>query len=98
MPNNLASTHQTSNGLTQRLLSRAQAASYLNLSTSAFSGWVRRGIVPAAIPGTKRWDKKAIDAALDRSSDLHATTDMSPLDQWRSKRDAGSPSRLVRDL
>jgi hypothetical protein len=56
---------------TPRGITRQQAADYCcggNLST--FDVWVRRGIVPGPIPGTKRWDRKAIDAALDKVSEL----------------------------
>jgi hypothetical protein len=81
-----------------RLLTRAQAMAYVALSSGAFSGWIREGRIPPPLPGTRRWDRHSIDAALNRASGLNVTTNMSPLDQWRSKRDAGSPSRLVRDL
>ena len=35
-----------------------------------FHGWIRRGILPGPIPGTHKWDRKAIDRALDRASGL----------------------------
>jgi len=54
-----------------RGMSREQAAAYAGCeSLSAFNHWVRRGIMPKAIPGTRKWDRKAIDAALDRRSGL----------------------------
>jgi hypothetical protein len=81
-----------------RLFTRAQAMAYLALSGGAFSAWIREGRIPGPLRGTRRWDRHSIDAALDRASGLNAITNMSPLDRWRSKRDAGSPSRLVRDL
>lgn len=56
--------------MSARLVTRAAAATYLSLSLSAFDRWVVQGIVPPALPGTRRWDKKAIDAALDRRSKL----------------------------
>jgi hypothetical protein len=57
--------------MTPRCLNRRQAADYCGCgSLSAFDDWVRRGIVPGPIPGTRRWDRKAIDAALDKSSNL----------------------------
>lgn len=54
----------------RRGLTRDDAAGYLRLTPSAFADWVRRGIVPGPIPGTHRWDRKAIDAALDKCSGL----------------------------
>ena len=53
-----------------RMLTRKQAAEYLNVTTAGFDVWVRKGIVPTAIAGTRRWDKRAIDASLDRQSGL----------------------------
>ena len=71
-----------SRGLTQE-----EAAAYCGCeSLAAFSDWVRRGIIPGPIRGTKRWDRKAIDAALDRASGLEAASALSPLDAWRMQR------------
>lgn len=54
-------------GLLPRGLTREQAAEYCGCdSLAAFDDWQRRGIVPRPIPGTQRWDRKAIDRALDR--------------------------------
>lgn len=63
-------------------LTRTQAAEYCGCETAeAFDGWVRRGIVPGPISGTHRWDRRAIDRALDRRSGLifDATTS---IDEW----------------
>jgi hypothetical protein len=49
-----------------RLLTRFQAARYCGLSPSGFGKWVAAGRLPRAIPGTRRWDRHAVDAALDR--------------------------------
>lgn len=58
-------------GLVPRGLSREQAAEYCGCDTvDAFDEWVKKGIVPGPIPGTRRWDRKAIDRALDRRSGL----------------------------
>lgn len=75
-------------GIRPRLLTRQQAADYCNLRPSSFSSWVRLGKLPHPLPGTTRWDLKAIDAALDRLSGLHTepATSSSPLDEWREKR------------
>jgi hypothetical protein len=71
-----------------RLLTRQQAAEYCNLSPSSFSNWVRLGKLPHTLPGTARWDLKAIDVALDKLSGLLIQTEASssPLDEWREKR------------
>jgi hypothetical protein len=74
-------------------MSKQEVADYVcggNLST--LSDWIRRGIMPGPIPGTKRWDRKAVDAALDRLSGLQTTiapVAASPYDQWKATQDAG---------
>ena len=75
--------------LPRRGLSREEAAAYGGCeSLSAFSDWIRRGIMPGPIPGTHKWDRKAIDAALDRLSGLQPTIALSPFDQWKAEQDA----------
>jgi hypothetical protein len=71
--------------LSPRLLSRPQAAAYCSLSISTFSNWVRLGKLPLPLPGTTRWDLKAIDIALDAMSGLQHQ-EISALDEWRSQR------------
>lgn len=74
----------------RRGLTVEQAAEYCGCETvDAFNTWVRRGIVPPAIPGTHRWDRKAIDIALDRRSGL--TNDpASSFEEW-ARANADSP-------
>jgi hypothetical protein len=84
--------------LPPRGLSREEAAAYAGCeSLSTFSDWIRRGIMPDPIPGTHKWDRKAIDAALDRLSGLQPTITPSPFDQWKAEQDAGSPQRHPHD-
>jgi len=67
-------------------MSKKQAAAYAGCETlSAFNDWIRRGIMPGPIPGTHKWDRKAIDAALDRLSGLQPTIEpqLSPYDEWK---------------
>jgi hypothetical protein len=70
-----------------RGLSKDDAAVYCGCETvSAFNDWVRRGIVPGPIRGTHRWDRKAIDAALDRASGLAPTmTEQSDYAKWKAR-------------
>ncbi|WP_426315688.1 hypothetical protein ACN9MF_12945 [Methylobacterium fujisawaense] len=69
-------------GLIPRGLTREQVAAYCGCeSLAAFDDWVRRGIVPRAMTGTTRWDRRAIDRALDRRSGL--LSDPGPsIDEW----------------
>ena len=55
-----------------RLVEKPVAAAYLSLSESGFDDWVRKGLIPGPWNGTKRWDLRAIDAALDTGSGLKA--------------------------
>lgn len=55
-----------------RLLSGATAAAYCGVTPATFSKWVAAGTVPSSIPNTRRWDRKAIDLALDKSSGIVA--------------------------
>jgi hypothetical protein len=57
-----------------RLLSKLEAARYLGYgNTKSLANLVAQGIIPGPIPGTARFDRLAIDAALDRASGLNGT-------------------------
>ena len=75
----------------QRGMSKQEAAAYAGCKTlSSFADWVRRGIMPGPIPGTRKWDRKAIDTALDRLSGLQITIErqISPYDTWKASQNA----------
>jgi hypothetical protein len=75
----------------KRGLSKQEAADYCGCETlSAFNDWVRRGIMPGPIPGTHKWDRNAIDAALDRLSGLQTTIApaKSAYDEWKAAQNA----------
>lgn len=69
---------------TKRGLSKQEAAEYCGCETTgAFDRWRAKGIVPGPIPGTARWDRRALDAALDRASGLVTKSDeLSPFQRW----------------
>jgi hypothetical protein len=73
-----------------RVLTTAEAAAYAGCRTvAAFRDWVRRGIMPGPIPGTHRYDRKAIDAALDRMSGLAPTMqDQTAYGAWKARESA----------
>lgn len=71
-----------------RLMSGPDAAAYLGLTSSAFAKWVAEGRIPKPLPGTRRWDRKAIDLALDRASGIEALStapddEECPLEKWK---------------
>ncbi len=75
----------------KRLLTKQEAANHCGLSKRGFANWVAKGLVPPAIPGTTRWDQKALDCALDRLSGLaSAQSDDDPFEQWLVGHHAGS--------
>lgn len=53
-----------------RLIGRKEAAAYLGIAESTFSMWVATHKMPPPIPGTRKWDRRAIDARLDEISGL----------------------------
>jgi hypothetical protein len=79
-------------GVQPRGMTKKTAAAYCGCgSLAAFDDWVRRGILPGPIPGTHRWDRKAIDLKLDLASGLQSgTASASALEEWRAKKNARS--------
>jgi hypothetical protein len=76
-----------------RGMSKEQAAAYAGCeSLSAFNDWIRRGIIPGPIPGTRKWDRKAIDAALDQLTGLQRRIEVqsSPYDAWKACQNASA--------
>jgi hypothetical protein len=45
-------------------LTRDQAAELCGLTPSGFDVWVRKGIVPGPVKGTRRWSRVALERAL----------------------------------
>ena len=80
-------------GIAPRLLKREQAAAYCGLSVRGFSEWVKTGRLPGPIRGTTRWDRKAIDSALDQASGIDPRIETAPYDEWKALRDARSSQR-----
>ncbi len=74
--------------LIKRGLTKQEAADYCGCnSLAAFDRWRQRGIVPAPILGTTKWDRKALDAALDRASGLvtESATELTPYQRWKAE-------------
>lgn len=73
-----------------RLIGRKKAAEYCGITPTCFSMWVASHIMPPAVPGTRKWDRRAIDAKLDEISGLVAPEAKASggLSDWRRRRDA----------
>jgi predicted DNA-binding transcriptional regulator AlpA len=63
-----------------RLMSHEQAAAYCNLTLGTFDRWVKTKKLPRAIASTWRWDKRAIDLAIDKLSGVATTAE--PVSAW----------------
>lgn len=75
-------TRRADNDNTPRLIGRKEAAEYLGIAESTFSMWVATLKMPQPIAGTRRWDKKAIDARLDELSGLAVNDNEDPYEKW----------------
>lgn len=82
-----------------RLIGRSEAAAYCGITPTCFSMWVASHKMPASIPGTRKWDKRAIDAKLDEISGLGANDNKAEdgLSEWRRRRDARKAQRADED-
>lgn len=69
------------------VLTRAEAAEMCGISPSGFDNWIRKGIIPPAIIGTRRWSRDAIrDAVNGRSVAVDAA--LSPYERQKAERHA----------
>ena len=70
----------------KRGLTIEEAAEHCGVSVSGFRDWLAKGRVPGPWPGTRRWDRKALDKALDEASGINedSATD-SPYERWRAR-------------
>lgn len=64
------------------VLTRSLAAEMCQLTPSGFDGWVRRGIVPPPIMGTRRWSRDAILKAIAGTA-IDVAVD--PFEQWEAE-------------
>lgn len=82
-----------------RLIGRKKAAAYLGIGESTFSLWVSTHKMPPPVPGTRRWDRKAIDAKLDAISglDLTPATIEDEFEKWEREQNARKAEKQVED-
>ena len=64
--------------MTPRLLSKKAAADYCGVCVTTLDSYVRQGLVPGPVANTRRFDRKAIDLALDNLSKLTSSKSQSP--------------------
>lgn len=80
----------------RRGLTAHEAAEHCGMTVPTFHAWVKRQGIVCRIPGTLRYDLKALDAALDRLMGLvkpasEPQHELTPYEQWKAKRD-GCPA------
>lgn len=75
-----------------RLISSATAAAYLGVTPATFFRWVAAGLIPKPLPGTRRWDRRALDLTIDRLSGIAAhgppDADEMTLADWKAQNEA----------
>lgn len=67
-----------------RLATKRKASEYAGVSPRVFEKLIAQGVLPGPLPGTRHWDLKALDIALDEASGLSAAG--SPYDSWKKTR------------
>lgn len=72
-------TRTAANDNLPRLFDRVEAARYCSCHPSTFSRWVATGRMPSSLPGTRKWDRFAIDAKI---SALSGMCDQMPVDPY----------------
>ena len=53
-----------------RLMTIKEAAAYCRLTVAGYRTWQAKGHVPGPLPGTHRYDRCALDRALDKCSGI----------------------------
>jgi hypothetical protein len=69
-------------------LTAKEAAAYVGCRTMAtFHAWVRKGILPPAIPGTHSYSREAIDESLRCRAGLQSAVEaLDPYEAWARRR------------
>lgn len=75
-------TTSPANDNAPRLIGRKEAAAYCGITPTCFSMWVSALKMPKPVAGTRRWDKRAIDARLDELSGLKVNDNEDPYEKW----------------
>ena len=77
-------TDEQANDNRPLVLTRREAAQMCRISLQTFDSWVRKGILPGPIWGTRRWSRDAIERRLAGGVvDLLANNQPSPFEQWK---------------
>lgn len=75
----------TRSQISPRLMTKQEAAAYCAVTPSRFYQLVKAKTLPGPVPGTTRYDRVAIDRALDKHAGLQSDAELSPLQEWLAK-------------
>jgi hypothetical protein len=73
----------------RRGLTAQEAAEHCGMSVGSFHAWLKRQGIACRIPGTQRYDLKALDAAIDKLMGIVPPTaerKLTPYEAWKAKR------------
>ena len=76
-----------------RCVRRKEIEQAYGLKPAVFSRLVAKGIMPLRVPGTRMWDRRAIDHALDKISGLGQASNDNDTEADRWFRENGDESR-----
>ncbi|WP_454647786.1 helix-turn-helix transcriptional regulator [Bradyrhizobium liaoningense] len=79
-----------------RLMSGSEAAAYCGVTVATWSKWVADGSMPKPVIG-RRWDRKAIDLALDKLSGIQSAAEDDPYLVWKAQHEAEKAARAESD-
>ena len=65
-----------------RCVRRKEIEQAYGLKPAVFSRLVAKGIMPLRVPGTRMWDRRAIDRALDILAGLDGPANETEADRW----------------
>ncbi len=75
--------------VSKRGLTLMEAAEYCGISPSTYRCWMGEGRVPGYWPNTRRIDRVALEAALDKMSGRdEQTTLLTPFEVWEAEKNA----------
>lgn len=74
-------------GLGRPLVSLTVAAKHFHTSPRALRGLIAKGLLPGPLPGTRRYDLKAMEAALDCLAGLKQPSPDDAYEEWSTKND-----------
>jgi predicted DNA-binding transcriptional regulator AlpA len=68
------------------VLTRREAATMCKISVQTFDAWIRKGLLPRPMAGTRRWSRAAVELALTGGAVAPLVDSQhSPFEQWKRR-------------